>query len=194
MQGLWPHLSYRDYALVGRTFDLWCRGARASAHRVRCAVCTEQLGSRELLEIHIQRLSENSARPQTGALRVGNERQKALSLDVVHHPRRSVEKPSGYFSDSLSRLDFSHSRAKGVGYARHRNPQKEVIEVRTLPTVMRYGFWSRSRHCSPNASGSTLRCSWRALFRSSGQKNCKFRPARNGLRPGEALPSLPPGA
>ena len=33
-------------------------------------------------------------------------------------------------------LDFSHLRAKGVGYARHQSPLKEVIEVRTLPATM----------------------------------------------------------
>jgi hypothetical protein len=33
-------------------------------------------------------------------------------------------------------VDFSHLRAKGVGYARHQSPLKEVIEVRTLPTRM----------------------------------------------------------
>src|SRR5215217_8964436 len=34
------------------------------------------------------------------------------------------------------KLDFSHVRAKGVGYARHQSPLKEVIEVRTLPAAM----------------------------------------------------------
>ena len=33
-------------------------------------------------------------------------------------------------------LDFSHLATKGVGYARHRNLPKEVIEVRTLPPRM----------------------------------------------------------
>jgi hypothetical protein len=33
-------------------------------------------------------------------------------------------------------LDFSHLRAKGVGYARHQSPLKEVIELRTLPPKM----------------------------------------------------------
>ena len=41
------------------------------------------------------------------------------------------------FPNSFSTLDFSHLRAKGVGYARHRYPPKEVIEiVRTLPPKM----------------------------------------------------------
>ena len=34
------------------------------------------------------------------------------------------------------KLDFGHLRAKEVGYSRHRNRLKEVIEVRTLPTIM----------------------------------------------------------
>ena len=34
------------------------------------------------------------------------------------------------------KLDLSHLRAKGVGYARHLSPLKEVSEVRTLPTQM----------------------------------------------------------
>ena len=33
-------------------------------------------------------------------------------------------------------LDFSHLRAKGVGYARHRSRLKEVIALRTLPPKM----------------------------------------------------------
>jgi DDE superfamily endonuclease len=33
-------------------------------------------------------------------------------------------------------LDFSHLLAKGVGYARHQSPLKEVIEMHTLPTTM----------------------------------------------------------
>jgi hypothetical protein len=34
------------------------------------------------------------------------------------------------------KVDFSHLAEKGVGYARHRNLPKEVIEVRTLPPKM----------------------------------------------------------
>jgi hypothetical protein len=33
-------------------------------------------------------------------------------------------------------LDFSHLGSKGVGYARHQSPLKEVIEMHTLPTTM----------------------------------------------------------
>ena len=33
-------------------------------------------------------------------------------------------------------LDFSHLDMKGVGYARHQSPLKEVIELRTLPPKM----------------------------------------------------------
>jgi DDE superfamily endonuclease len=40
------------------------------------------------------------------------------------------------FSYSLRRLDFSQLGAKGVGYARHQSPLKEVIEMHTLPTTM----------------------------------------------------------
>src|SRR5215217_1825010 len=52
---------------------------------------------------------------------------------------RSVELHHGHlqdFSDSLSRLHFSHLAEKGVGYARHRSRLKEVIELRTLPPKM----------------------------------------------------------
>jgi len=35
-----------------------------------------------------------------------------------------------------SELDFSHLWAKGVGYVQHQSAQREVIEVRTLPTPM----------------------------------------------------------
>jgi hypothetical protein len=44
------------------------------------------------------------------------------------------------FPNSFSRLDFSHSGGKGVGYARHTTRPKEVIKLRTLPTVMIRGL------------------------------------------------------
>ena len=44
--------------------------------------------------------------------------------------------PQDPFSDGFSTLDFSHSGAKGVGYASHQSRLKEVIEVRTLPPRM----------------------------------------------------------
>src|SRR5215203_406196 len=53
--------------------------------------------------------------------------------------RRLVGPRNGAYSefpDSFSTLDFSHLATKGVGYARHRNLPKEVIEVRTLPPRM----------------------------------------------------------
>src|SRR5215207_8650635 len=37
---------------------------------------------------------------------------------------------------TVSLLDFSHLRVKGVGYARYRSPLKEVLSMRTLPTTM----------------------------------------------------------
>ena len=40
------------------------------------------------------------------------------------------------FAEFPFQLDFSHLGAKGVGYARHQSPLKEVIEMRTLPTQM----------------------------------------------------------
>jgi hypothetical protein len=50
--------------------------------------------------------------------------------------RSACETPLSDFLDSFSTLDFSHLETKGVGYARHRSRQKEVIEVRTLPPTM----------------------------------------------------------
>src|SRR5215204_6042479 len=40
------------------------------------------------------------------------------------------------YSPNVVKLDFSHSGAKGVGYAGHRSRLKEVIEMRTLPPKM----------------------------------------------------------
>jgi DDE superfamily endonuclease len=40
------------------------------------------------------------------------------------------------YSPKCVELDFSHLEAKGVGYARHRSPLKEVNEMRTLPPTM----------------------------------------------------------
>jgi DDE superfamily endonuclease len=39
-------------------------------------------------------------------------------------------------SQNSVKLDFSHLRAQGVGYARHPSAQREAIEVRTLPEQM----------------------------------------------------------
>jgi hypothetical protein len=47
--------------------------------------------------------------------------------------RRTSSHP---YSPNDLELDFSHLRVKGVGYARHQSPPKEVIEVRTLPIQM----------------------------------------------------------
>ena len=44
--------------------------------------------------------------------------------------------PQNPFSDGFLALDFSHLGEKEVGYARHRSPLKEVIELRTLPPTM----------------------------------------------------------
>jgi hypothetical protein len=63
------------------------------------------------------------------------------------------------FECQLSKLDFSHLRAKGVGYARHQSPLKEVIEI-CLPYRPRwYKRWPPSRHSSPSESGNTPSCS-----------------------------------
>jgi hypothetical protein len=40
------------------------------------------------------------------------------------------------FREYPFQLDFSHLVEKGVGYARHQSPLKEVIELRTLPPKM----------------------------------------------------------
>jgi hypothetical protein len=51
-------------------------------------------------------------------------------------------------SANFALLDFSHSGAKGVGYARHRNQPKEVIS-RCVPYHPRwYRLWPPSRHFS----------------------------------------------
>jgi len=39
-------------------------------------------------------------------------------------------------SKPCPQLDFGHLWGKGVGYARHHSPLKEVNEMRTLPTTM----------------------------------------------------------
>ena len=88
-------------------------------------------------------------------------------------------------------VDFSHSGTKGVGYARHRSPLKEVSDAHpTHPddtgfapvraTVLQARLWARS-----GAPG------WRDP--RSGSKDGQFRPTSDGLGPREALPSLPPG-
>jgi hypothetical protein len=44
--------------------------------------------------------------------------------------KRSLENAvKAKFAEDPFQLDFSHLRAKGVGYARHQSPLKEVIEI-----------------------------------------------------------------
>src|SRR5215211_175949 len=51
-------------------------------------------------------------------------------------PARTNVPLSRVYSPNHVELDFSQLRAKGVGYARHQSAQREVIEMRTLPTEM----------------------------------------------------------
>jgi glyoxylase-like metal-dependent hydrolase (beta-lactamase superfamily II) len=60
--------------------------------------------------------------------------------------------------------------------------------MRTPPTVIIRVLAPLAPLCSPSASGSMFRRSWRELFRSSGQKGRKFCPAHDALRSGEAVP------
>jgi hypothetical protein len=54
----------------------------------------------------------------------------------VTAPRLRPDLRLDIFIEIRHRLDFSYFGAKKVGYARHRNLPKEVIEVRTLPPKM----------------------------------------------------------
>jgi hypothetical protein len=71
----------------------------------------------------------------------------------------------GYGREELARvayeqlkLDFSQLRAKGVRYARHHSPPKEV-NLRCVPYLPRwYRRWPPLRHFSPSASLGTLGC------------------------------------
>src|SRR5215211_4891708 len=90
---------------------------------------------------------------------------------------------------TASPLDFSHLGEKGVGYARHQSPLKEVSDAPpTHPddtgfAPVRAPFLrARLAACSGAAHRSDPR---------SGRKDRKFRPARDGLGPREALPPLP---
>jgi len=62
------------------------------------------------------------------------------------------------FSGPPEELDFSQLRAKGVRYARHHSPPKEV-NLRCVPYLPRwYRRWPPLRHFSPSASLGTLGC------------------------------------
>jgi hypothetical protein len=84
-------------------------------------------------------------------------------------PLRLSSGPLWDFSDSLSTLDFSHLRAKGVGSSPL--SAKRGDEVRTLPPKMVQVLWPPLRHFSQSASGKTLSCSWsaRSLLRVGEQ-------------------------
>ena len=78
-----------------------------------------------LLRMPLPKLSEK------GSERVfegGFGRYEDAEMGPKKPSRRSVELRHGCsqgLSDSFSRLDFSDLEAKGVGYARHRNPPKK---------------------------------------------------------------------
>jgi hypothetical protein len=94
------------------------------------------------------------------------------------------------FSDTLSRLDFSHLRVKGVGYARHQSPPKEVISS-AYPT--------HPNHTSSGSIRATVlkaRLTKRpgALDRCdpcSEPANAQLSLACDGFRSTQAVPSLP---
>jgi hypothetical protein len=90
-------------------------------------------------------------------------------------------------------LDFSHSEAKGVGYARHRSRLKEVSEMRTLPPKMVQALVPFAP-LSPSMSGSMPSCcSWGAFPQPQASGPRGLRATIDGFGSGEALPSLPPG-
>jgi DDE superfamily endonuclease len=103
--------------------------------RERGANLSEHLAC-EVPRIHLLKLSEKGRRSLQCSLTNHRNDTFRPTLASSHLPNPRSERCSYPFSDSLSALDFSHLRAKGVGYVGHQSPLKEVIEVRTLPPKM----------------------------------------------------------
>src|SRR5919107_2935538 len=90
----------------------------------------------ELPRIPLPRLSEKGyEQPSKRGFRRCGDAKMGLKVPFRWSTRqhRRLFRP---FSDSLSRLDFSHFQKGRVGYARHPSAQREAIEVPTLPEQM----------------------------------------------------------
>src|SRR5215213_7807937 len=106
-------------------------------------------------------------------------------------PNAAFEASLGPFSDSLSTLDFSDLGAKGVGYAPHQSPLKEVIDAHsTHPDDTAFGpvratfLQERLAKCPSPPDGRDPR---------TGPANGQLCVARDGLGPTQTLSSLPSG-
>src|SRR5215210_8733865 len=116
-----------------------------------------------------------------------------VGLISSSHARYPTERaPQDPFSDSFMALDFSQLAEKGVGYARHQSPLKEVSDAHpTHPDDT--GFAPvRATVLEARLAARSGAPGWRDP--RSGRKDRKFRPAHDGLGPREALPPLPSGA
>ncbi len=72
-----------------------------------------------------------------GSKQLHSASERSVGYVLLMHARVAVPTPDYPFLDSFSRLDFSHLRVKGVGYAGHRNlPRRGDLKVRTLPPKM----------------------------------------------------------
>src|SRR5215213_296523 len=88
-----------------------------------------------------------------------------------------------------SELDFSHSRAKRVGYARHPSAQREAIDA--YPTHHDDTGFSSLRATVLKECLATCSSSRGRRHPHSWTENRKLHPARDGLGPRAALSSLP---
>src|SRR5829696_7928758 len=63
-----------------------------------------------------------------------------FSLPGRHYAHDATRRPAAHrleaYSPKCLELDFSHSLPERVRYVRHQSAQREMIKVRTLPTVM----------------------------------------------------------
>ena len=100
-------------------------------------------------------------------------------LAPIYQPNPCSERRSNPFSDSFKALDFSHSGMKGVGYAPHQSPLKEVIYAHpTRPDDTGFGPFRATVLKAPLAarSGATG-----GRHPRSGRKDRKFCPAETRL-------------
>src|SRR5215213_6359551 len=121
---------------------------------------------------------------------VGVQPQNRASLPCFVGSQGLSSGPERFFKQSL-KLDFSHLRSKGVGYALHQFAQRKVIDahptghddtdlVSVRTTILKARLATR-----PSFACGSDPC--------TGQANRQFRPTCGGLGPTGAVPPLPSG-
>src|SRR5215212_1761900 len=137
-----------------------------------------------------EKLSDKSLLVPNEGLRGGKRSAGILFLAGFMHKNVPLGRPLAIYQ-TVSELDFSHLRSKGVGYALHQFAQRKVIDahptghddtdlVSVRTTILKARLATR-----PSFACGSDPC--------TGQANRQFRPTCGGLGPTGAVPPLPSG-